>query len=480
MHEIKSELKKKIYIVLMLYGFAGCHSSIANRTFMQKENYLKIEADQILEQYAPLLSQDDSCLIGVKVAGNGSIIRTKKNIVSKFQLGDKIIAIGGEKVSDRKTRYEVYKKYKPGDKAIITINRGTQTKNIEVICESLQKWIKIEAEIFKAVSEGRWADCTNAAYKYYIEENEVFGSSRPTRILVQCNDMVRFNGINFRPYTYDDALMAYESYRRTIEEAQYIQGELIEIQSRVDQQVNALDEHNFSQLANDLRAYWKRITSSNSSIIAKKEGKPPTKKAGSGTCFFINGDGQLVTSYHVVEGSEKIKVRLEDGQVEEAKLLKSSPSNDLAVLQIQRKTPNFLPLASAKTISLGTPVFTMGFPATSVLGSDVKFSEGVINSLSGFQNDATYMQISMPVHPGNSGGPIVTDDGSVVGVVTATAAIATFIKQTGTLPQNVNWGVKADYLIPMVDSLETPNTKANNRQEAIELVKKALCLITVQ
>jgi len=210
------------------------------------------------------------------------------------------------------------------------------------------------------------------------------------------------------------------------------------------------------------------------------EEKKEKVKAGSGTCFAINSNGQIVTSYHVVEGSDNIKVRLEDGQLEEAKLLKSSPTNDLAVLQIQRKTPNFLPLTSAKTVSLGTSVFTMGFPATSILGSDVKFSEGVINSLSGFQNDASYMQVSMPIHPGNSGGPIVTDDGNVVGVVTASAAIIAFIEQTGTLPQNVNWGVKADYLIPMIDKLETPIKKANNRQEAIELVRKALCLITVE
>ncbi len=225
------------------------------------------------------------------------------------------------------------------------------------------------------------------------------------------------------------------------------------------------------QLASQIRLSLKNPQSS---------ATPSTKIVSSGTCFAISGDGQLVTSYHVIKKSKSIKVKLYGRSFEEAKIIKSSPANDLAVLKIQSKTPDFLQLVSAKTVSLGTPVFTMGFPVTSILGSDVKFSEGVINSMSGFQNDASYIQISTPVHPGNSGGPIVTDDGSVVGVVASTAAVANFIEKTGTLPQSVNWGVKADYLIPMIDNLKTPNKQANNRQEAIELVRKALCFINVE
>jgi len=477
---VKGGLMRRIIITLILFGLAGCYTSGAISSFKQKEDLLQMAANQQLEEYLPLLPDGDYCSTEFITSGNGTIIRINKNIKSNFELGDRITSIAGNNVSDRKTRLEVATKFKPGDKVIVVINRRGAKKEIEMTCISTQKSRKMGIEILKAASEGRWKDCRDTAYKYYLEDNKNFGSSVAVHWLNQCNDMTRFNGMAIRPLSSSDAVLIYESAKRGIEEAQYIEGQLNAERGQVTETASYLNKNNFPQLANDLLAFYKKITSSDSSKISKKEWKPSIKKAGSGTCFAINSNGQLVTSYHVVEGSEHIKVRLEDGQVEEAKLLKSSPANDLAVLQIQRKTPNFLPLASAKTTSLGTPVFTMGFPATSILGSDVKFSEGVINSLSGFQNDAIYMQISMPVHPGNSGGPIVTDDGSVVGVVTATAAIATFIKQTGTLPQNVNWGIKADYLIPMVDSLETPNIKANNRQEAIELVRKALCLVTVE
>jgi len=80
-----------------------------------------------------------------------------------------------------------------------------------------------------------------------------------------------------------------------------------------------------------------------------------------------------------------------------------------------------------------------------ILGKEVKYTDGSISFLSGLQGNATFFQISVPVQPGNSGGPLVNQDGNVVGVVTAVAAVEAFYKATGSLPQNVNWAVKGAY-----------------------------------
>jgi S1-C subfamily serine protease len=88
--------------------------------------------------------------------------------------------------------------------------------------------------------------------------------------------------------------------------------------------------------------------------------------------------------------------------------------------------------------------------------------------------------MSIPVQPGNSGGPVVASDGSVVGVVTATEAVAAFLQATGTLPQNINWAVKAEYAKPMFDQPPAPKPMAKSRSEAIQRATQASCLVLAE
>ena len=198
-----------------------------------------------------------------------------------------------------------------------------------------------------------------------------------------------------------------------------------------------------------------------------------------GTCFAISEDGYIVTAHHVIEDAKTIKVYLSKDSVFPASVIQGDPVNDLALLKIETSTPDFLQFAPMRSAKTGTRVFTLGFPVSSVLGREPKYTEGVISSLSGIKEASSLLQITVPIQPGNSGGPLVNEKGEVVGVITSTAALLPFLKVSGTLPQNVNWAVKADYLRPLIE-ISKAKQKELSRELLIEHVKKSIFFIETE
>jgi S1-C subfamily serine protease len=123
-------------------------------------------------------------------------------------------------------------------------------------------------------------------------------------------------------------------------------------------------------------------------------------------------------------------------------------------------------------------VFTIGYPVMELLGAEPKFTDGVISSLSGIGNEAAFAQISVPVQPGNSGGPLVNEKGQVVGVIAATAAVDEYVKSVGTLPQNIGWAVRGEYVLPLVKT--GPAAALKSRDEAIDAARRSVALILVE
>ena len=201
-----------------------------------------------------------------------------------------------------------------------------------------------------------------------------------------------------------------------------------------------------------------------------------TDSYSTGTGVVVHPDGLILTASHVIGSGRNIVVKLADGRILDAEVVRRDTLNDLALLRVDARTEDYLTLSRPRTATIGEDVFTIGFPAMSVLGQESKFTEGSISALSGPDDLPSLMQISVPLQPGSSGGPLVNDRGEVIGIVIASAAIANFVEMTGTLPQNVNWAVKADYAVPLFDapaSLEEPR----NRSEAIERTSKAVCVV---
>jgi len=183
-------------------------------------------------------------------------------------------------------------------------------------------------------------------------------------------------------------------------------------------------------------------------VMPGVEGESPSADGAAtrtGTGFFVDGNGTVLTSQHVVSGATRIAAICGGEPAAEASVLGSSESTDLAILHTGLKPAVHLTLARPRSASVGQRVFTYGYPVADVLGAEPKFTEGTISALSGPGGEQTFLQISVPVQPGNSGGPVVNEAGEVVGIVVAAAAIEPFLEKTGTLPQKLNWAVKAEY-----------------------------------
>lgn len=277
----------------------------------------------------------------------------------------------------------------------------------------------------------------------------------------------------------DVALTAllYETLRRQIQEIAWGSRDFDSIRAEVLRNISEMENNRFFNFAKELQATWDQYTT-------PKKPKPivtapkPAKK-GQGTCFAVSPEGHIMTANHVVDGANSYTVRfVGDSTKYDAKLINSAKASDLALLQIDQPTPNWLAFKSMKKVNVGTPIFTMGFPAASLQGTEPKFTDGTVSSKSGIKGDSTFFQMSIPIQPGNSGGPVLTNDGEVVGVVTSTAAVEFYYKNIGTMPQNVNWAVKSDYAMLLVDQPDKKN-KIPNREKAISISNKAICFIEV-
>lgn len=178
----------------------------------------------------------------------------------------------------------------------------------------------------------------------------------------------------------------------------------------------------------------------------------------SGTGFFLTADGHIATNYHVVKNGNQIAVRDFEGNTFPAKVLLTDAANDLALLKIESKSKP-IPTVQSSYTRKGDPVFTIGFPNISLQGLASKFTEGTISSLSGIQDQPTQFQISVPIQPGNSGGPLINDSGNVVGIVVAKLSAEAALRSGSTIPESVNYAIKSNYLLELINLNKSVSNK---------------------
>jgi hypothetical protein len=158
-----------------------------------------------------------------------------------------------------------------------------------------------------------------------------------------------------------------------------------------------------------------------------------------GTGFVVRPDGWIATNLHVVaSGGAKVRVRLrDDRELEVVELLAASPEHDLALVRVVARGLPTVPLGDSDSMRPGDSVVAIGNP----LGLEDTVSNGLVSARRKVSDGFEVLQISAPIAPGSSGGPIFNDRGEVIGIATA-------VLQGG---QNINFGVPARYLVPMID-----------------------------
>lgn len=183
-------------------------------------------------------------------------------------------------------------------------------------------------------------------------------------------------------------------------------------------------------------------------------GRSTSKRAqpSSGSGMFVSRDGAVLTNAHVVDGCAVLTVSDSKGAAKIATVTARDATNDLALLRTGF-APTNVATFRAGGARLGEGVAAFGFPLASVLATSGNFTLGNVTATAGLRDDSRYIQISTPIQPGNSGGPLFDATGNVVGVVTAKLdALKIMLATNGDIPQNVNFAIKGAMAVSFLES----------------------------
>lgn len=163
-----------------------------------------------------------------------------------------------------------------------------------------------------------------------------------------------------------------------------------------------------------------------------------TRREGSGTGFFVSDEGHVLTNAHVVQGCARLFV---DGN--KAELVSSSDQFDLAILRTDFAEDDAVAVFSVGSARLNSDITAVGYPYAGLL-SGLNVTRGSVSSLKGLGGDAMTMQVTAPVQSGNSGGPLLSPGGEVVGVIVSKLDAVKAAEVFGDIPQNVNFAVRGE------------------------------------
>jgi hypothetical protein len=195
--------------------------------------------------------------------------------------------------------------------------------------------------------------------------------------------------------------------------------------------------------------------------------------AGNGSGIIISKSGYIVTNYHVIKDANDIEVEFilnDEVKKFNAEIVQVDKTNDLAIIKIFDM--NFdglddLPYNfKSRSNDVGTKVYAFGYPmALSIMGKEIKVTDGIISSKTGFDGNITTYQITAPIQGGNSGGPLFDDKGNFLG-----------INSSGLrkdVAENVGYTIKSSYVLNLLDVLPKKiNLPSNTKLQSLPLTEQ--------
>lgn len=213
------------------------------------------------------------------------------------------------------------------------------------------------------------------------------------------------------------------------------------------------------------------------SRVPEPESKQDATSWGSG--FFISASGSVVTNAHVVEGCDRPWIIAGSGAPEPARVLARDSANDLALLKSEIKPPSTASLRAG--VRIGEEIAVFGYPLVGLLSTKGNFTVGNVSALAGLNDDTRYIQISAPVQPGNSGGPVLDRNGGVIGVVVSKLNVLKIAATTQDVAQNVNFAIKATVLMNFLDvnGVRYATSNATQPMASADLAEHAKAMSTL-
>lgn len=193
-----------------------------------------------------------------------------------------------------------------------------------------------------------------------------------------------------------------------------------------------------------LASNWKKGDTFDSDSFAIENGVTQ-KLSSTGSGFVVSTSGHLLTNHHVANGCSNLKIRDSSKIKHDVTVVATDARNDLALLKTSTDTS--LPAAIFRandSVDVGENVVALGYPLAGMLASEVNVSFGYVSATAGLADDTSKLQISAPVQPGNSGGPLLDQAGNLIGVVVAKLDALKVAKAIGDIPQNINFAVKGE------------------------------------
>jgi S1-C subfamily serine protease len=199
--------------------------------------------------------------------------------------------------------------------------------------------------------------------------------------------------------------------------------------------------------------------------------------ASTGSGFFINETGHVVTNQHVIEQCVAITVGV-GGKLITSNTLMVDKKRDIAVLDTHLHAEHYAIFNETLVGErLGEHILTLGYPLHGVLSTSVNLTTGNISSLLGVKDDENVYQITAPIQAGNSGGPVINQKGLVAGVVQSKLNALELSAQMGDLAQNVNFAIKSNQIKDFLGSnkikYHTKSYKSAPMMSTVDIADKA-------
>lgn len=166
---------------------------------------------------------------------------------------------------------------------------------------------------------------------------------------------------------------------------------------------------------------------------------------GSGSGFYINRQGYALTNNHVISICKQTVVII-DGKETLFRVIATDKTNDIAVIKTDFRPSNFIKI-NPDGAKLGESVIAVGYPLAGRLSDSVKITKGIVSSLTGINNNIGQIQIDAALQPGNSGGPVLNEDATLVGMASAGLNKLLMAKEARYIPENVNFAVASPIIV---------------------------------